>query len=42
MTEHEKPAGAGIVERFRNQHVAIRWGAVALVAMIVWLLLTAI
>jgi Fe2+ transport system protein FeoA len=42
MTEHEKPAGASIVERFRNQHVAIRWGAAALVAMIVWLLLTAI
>jgi hypothetical protein len=42
MTHEEKPSGAGIIERFRNQHVAVRWGAAALVAMILWLLLTAI
>ena len=41
MTD-QKPVGANLMERFRNQHVAVRWGALALIAMIAWLLITAI
>lgn len=42
MTHEEKPAGANLMERFRNQHVAVRWGILALVAMLAWVLITAI
>jgi len=42
MSHEEKPSGANLIERFRNQHVAIRWGALALIAMVAWLLITAI
>ncbi len=42
MSNEQKPVGAGLIERFRNQHVAIRWGALALIAMVAWLLITAI
>lgn len=41
----EKPVnnpGAGLMERFRNQHVAVRWGVVVFVAFLAWILLTAI
>ncbi len=39
-TEHNP--GAGLMERFRNQHVAVRWGVVVLVVFVLWILLTAI
>jgi hypothetical protein len=42
MSNEHKPSGAGLIERFRNQHVAVRWGALALIAMVAWLLITAI
>lgn len=42
MSNDQKPAGANLIERFRNQHVAIRWGVLALIAMLAWLLITAI
>jgi len=42
MSNEQKPAGASLMERFRNQHVAIRWGVLALIAMLAWLLITAI
>ena len=34
MTNGEKPAGARLMERFRKQHVALRWGIMALIAMV--------
>ncbi len=42
MAHEEKPAGANLMERFRNQHVAVRWGVLALIAMLAWVLITAI
>lgn len=42
MSKEQKPAGASLMERFRNQHVAIRWGVVALITIVAWLLITAI
>ena len=42
MSNREKPAGARLMERFRKQHVALRWGIMALIAMVAWLLMTAI
>jgi hypothetical protein len=42
MSKESKPSGASFMERFRNQHVAVRWGAAALVALIIWILLTAV
>ena len=40
MTNGEKPAGARLMERFRKQHVALRWGVMALIAMVAWILIT--
>ena len=42
MSKEQKPSGANLIERFRNQHVALRWGAVALIVIVAWLLITAI
>lgn len=33
--------GAGIMERFRSSKVALRWGILALIAMVVFILATA-
>lgn len=39
-----KPAnpGAGIMERFRKSNVAMRWGVLALIAMVLFILATAL
>jgi len=33
--------GAGIMERFRKSNVALRWGVLAILAMVLFILLTA-
>ena len=42
MSHQEKPAGAHLMDRLRNEHVSLRWGVLALIAMLALLLNNAI